>query len=167
VLASGGEVDAALLEELLRHPYFAAAPPKSTGRESFGRPFVERLLSATRPEGDRDWMDLVATLSELTCRSIADAYGRWLLPAGLDEVFVSGGGSRNPWLMRRLGELLAPLPVRDVGELGVDAEAKEAVSFAVLTWAHLHAVPASLAGATGAAGPRVLGSFTPGRGRTE
>jgi anhydro-N-acetylmuramic acid kinase len=162
VLAAGGQVDETLLAELLRHPYFASPPPKSTGRESFGRPFVERLLAATRPEGDREWMDLVATLSELTCRTIADSYRRWLLPLGVDEVYVSGGGSRNPWLMRRLGELLAPIPVRDSGELGVDAEAKEAVAFAVLAWAHLRGVPASLAGATGARGPRVLGSLTPG-----
>jgi len=161
-LAARGRVDESLLEELLRHPYFAAPPPKSTGRESFGRPFVERLLAVTRPEGDQEWMDLVATLSELTCRTIADAYRRWLLPLGLDEVFVSGGGCRNPWLMRRLGELLQPLPVYDLARLGMDPAAKEAVAFAVLAWAHLKEFPATLPGATGAQGPRVLGSFTPG-----
>ncbi|HYJ81086.1 MAG TPA: anhydro-N-acetylmuramic acid kinase, partial [Longimicrobiaceae bacterium] len=161
-LAVQGTVDQTLLAELLRHPYLAVEPPKSTGREEFGRPFVERLVEAMRPEGDRDWLDLVATLTELTARSIADAYGRWVIPRGIGEVVVSGGGARNPALMARLGELLAPLPVRDGSALGMDPDAKEAVAFALLAWAHLHGIPANAPDATGAAGPRVLGSLTPG-----
>jgi len=162
-LAARGEVDAELLAELMRHPYFAAQPPKSTGREEFGRPFVARLVEAVRPEGDRDWLDLVATLTELTARSIADAYRRWLLPRGVDEAVVTGGGARNPTLMGRIRALLDPLPVRDGAALGIDADAKEAVAFALLAWAHLRGIPANVPQATGAAGPRVLGSFTPGR----
>ncbi|HEX2203768.1 MAG TPA: anhydro-N-acetylmuramic acid kinase [Longimicrobium sp.] len=161
-LAARGEVDRRLLDDLLRHPYFAAEPPKSTGREEFGRPFVLRLVEAVRPEGDQDWMDLAATLTELTARTIADAYGRWVTPRGLDEVVVTGGGARNPTLMARLRALLAPLPVVDGSALGVDPEAKEAVAFALLAWAHLRGVPANVPAATGAAGPRVLGSLTPG-----
>lgn len=161
-LASQGAVDEALLRELLEHPYLQAEPPKSTGREIFGRPFVERLASAVRPEGDRDWLDLVATLTEFTARSMAEAYRRWVLPRGVDEVFLSGGGARNAWMVSRIQDLLAPLPVRDASELGVDPEAKEAVAFAVLAWAHLRGVPANVPAATGAAGPRVLGSYTPG-----
>src|SRR5690606_16152235 len=95
-LAAQGVVDGALLRELAAHPYFALEPPKSTGREAFGRPFVERLVEAVRPEGDRDWLDLVATVTELTAWSVADAYRRWVLPRGVDEVVVSGGGARNP-----------------------------------------------------------------------
>jgi anhydro-N-acetylmuramic acid kinase len=163
LLAARGEVDGALLGELLRHPYFAAEPPKSTGREEFGRPFVTRLAEAVQPEGDRDWLDLVATLTELTARTIADAYRRWVLPLGVSEVVVTGGGARNPTLMRRIRELLSPLPVLDPSVLGVDPEAKEAVAFAVLAWAHLRGIPANVPAATGAAGPRVLGSLTPGR----
>ena len=162
-LALRGRVDAALLDDLLRHPYFAAPPPKSTGREEFGRPFVARLVEAVRPEGDQDWMDLVATLTELTARSIADAYRRWILPRGVDEAVLSGGGAKNPALVARIRDLLAPLPVLDGSVLGVDPEAKEAVAFAVLAWAHLRGIPASAPAATGAVGPRVLGSFTPGR----
>jgi len=161
-LAARGEVDGALLAELLRHPYFAAEPPKSTGREEFGRPFVERLVEATQPEGDRDWLDLVATLTELTARTIADAYERWVLPRGVDEVVVTGGGARNLTLMARLRALLAPLPVMDGAALGIDPDAKEAVAFALLAWAHLRGIPANVPEATGAAGPRVLGSLTPG-----
>ena len=161
-LAARGEVDAELLAELLRHPYFAAPPPKSTGREEFGRPFVARLVEATRPEGDRDWLDLVSTLTELTARSIADAYGRWVIPRGVDEVVVTGGGARNPTLVGRIRALLAPLPVVDGAALGIDPDAKEAVAFALLAWAHLRGIPANVPEATGAAGPRVLGSLTPG-----
>jgi anhydro-N-acetylmuramic acid kinase len=82
-LAAQGTVDEALLEELLGHPYFAMEPPKSSGREEFGRPFVERLVDAVRRRATRDWLDLVATLTELTARSIADAYERWILPRGV------------------------------------------------------------------------------------
>jgi anhydro-N-acetylmuramic acid kinase len=161
-LAARGTVDGALLDDLLRHPYFAAEPPKSTGREEFGRPFVERLVQAIRPEGDQDWMDLVATLTELTARTVADAYARWVVPRGVDEVVLSGGGARNPVLSGRIRTLLEPLPVVDGSTLGLDPDAKEAVAFAVLAWAHLRGIPANVPAATGAAGPRVLGSLTPG-----
>jgi anhydro-N-acetylmuramic acid kinase len=161
-LGAQGVVDEALLADLLRHPYFAAEPPKSTGREEFGRPFVERLVTATAPEGDRDWLDLVATLTELTARSIADAYRRWIVPRGVEQVVLTGGGARNPTLVRRIRSLLDPLEVVDGEVLGVDPECKEAVAFAVLAWAHLRGIPANVPAATGAAGPRVLGSLTPG-----
>jgi anhydro-N-acetylmuramic acid kinase len=161
-LASRGTVDQALLDDMLRHPYFAAEPPKSTGREEFGRPFVERLVQAVRPEGDQDWMDLVATLTELTARTVADAYARWVMPRGVDEVVLTGGGARNPVLAERIRALLHPLPVVDGSALGVDPDAKEAVAFALLAWAHLRGIPANVPSATGAAGPRVLGSLTPG-----
>jgi anhydro-N-acetylmuramic acid kinase len=161
-LAARGVVDESLLADLLRHPYFAAEPPKSTGREEFGRPFVAKLVELLEPEGDQDWMDLVATLTELTARTIADAYRRWLIPRGLDEVVLTGGGAKNPTLVARIASLLDPLPLVDGASLGVDPEAKEAVAFAVLAWAHLRGIPANLPSATGAAGPRVLGSFTPG-----
>lgn len=164
-LAARGRVDEKLLAELLAHPYFAAEPPKSTGREAFGRPFVARLLEAVEPEGDGDWLDLVATLTELTARTVADAYRRWIVPRGVDEVVVTGGGARNPTLMARLADLLAPLPVVDGAALGVDPEAKEAVAFALLAWAHLRGIPSNVPAATGARGPRVLGSLTPGARR--
>jgi anhydro-N-acetylmuramic acid kinase len=161
-LSAQGVVDQQLLEELLQHPYFGQEPPKSTGREIFGRPFVKRLSDAIRPEGDQDWMDLVATLTELTARSIAEAYERWVIPKGVREAVITGGGAMNPTLVRRITELVAPLAVRDASVLGVDPEAKEALAFAALAWAHLHGIPANVPSATGAAGPRVLGSYTPG-----
>jgi anhydro-N-acetylmuramic acid kinase len=164
-LAAQGEVDEALVTELLRHPFFGMEPPKSTGRELFGRPFVERLVGTLEPEGDHDWLSLVATLTELTARSIADAYRRWLVPRGVDEAIVTGGGALNPTLVRRLRALLEPLPVRLGSDIGIDPESKEAVAFAVLAWAHLHGIAANVPTATGAHGPRVLGSYTPGARR--
>lgn len=161
-LGARGSVDEALVTELLGHPFFSMEPPKSTGREVFGRPFVERLVGVLQPEGDQDWLDLVATMTELTARSIAEAYRRWVIPRGVAEVVITGGGALNPTLVRRIAELLAPLPVRDGAALGLDPEAKEAVAFAVLAWAHLRRIPANVPAATGARGPRVLGSYTPG-----
>jgi anhydro-N-acetylmuramic acid kinase len=161
-LAARGDVDEALLGELLRHPFFALEPPRSTGRETFGRPFVERLVEAVRPEGDQDWLDIVATLTELTARSIAQAYERWVLPRGVREVVLTGGGAHNATLVERLRALFAPVPVLCGEVLGVEPEAKEALAFAVLAWAHAAGVPANAPGATGASGPRLLGSYTPG-----
>jgi anhydro-N-acetylmuramic acid kinase len=160
-LASLGRVDERLLAELLAHPFLAEAPPKSTGRETFGRPFVERLVAAVAPEGDAEWMELVATLTEFAARTVADAHTRWLVPAGVDEVVLTGGGARNPVLAGRIRELLTPLPVLDGADVGIDPDAKEAVAFAVLAWAHLRGIAANEPGATGASGRRVLGSLTP------
>lgn len=160
-LAARGKVDEALVLELLRHPFFAQEPPRSTGREAFGVPFVQRLIEAVQPEGDGDWLDLVATLTELTARSIADAYERWILPRGVKEVVLTGGGARNDTLVKRIEALLAPVAVRTGEVLGVDPEAKEALAFAVLAWAYWKGIPANAPAATGASGPRLLGSFTP------
>lgn len=161
-LAARGEVDHELLGELLRHPYFALEPPKSTGRETFGRPFVERLAEVVAPEGDAEWLDLIATLTELTARSVADAYRRWLIPRGLDEVIVTGGGALNRTLVSRIADLIDPVPIVECNKLGIGPTEKEALAFAVLAWAHVNRVPANVPEATGAAGPRILGSFTPG-----
>jgi anhydro-N-acetylmuramic acid kinase len=161
-LAARGTVDEALRNELLSHPFFDLEPPKSTGREMFGRPFVERLAKAVEPEGDQDWLDLIATLTDLTATSIATAYERWVIPLGLDEVVVTGGGALNTTLMATLRKLLEPLPVLGSDILGVGASDKDALAFALLAWAHVHGIPANVPAATGASGPRVLGSFAPG-----
>lgn len=162
VLAAQGTVDEKLLGDLLGHPYFNLEPPKSTGREAFGMPFVQRLVEAVQPEGDRDWLDLIATLTELTARSIASSYRKWVLPLGVDEVVITGGGALNHTLVERIGQLLDPIPLVDCEVLGVGPNEKEALAFAVLAWAHCVGTPANEPAATGADGPRILGSFTPG-----
>jgi anhydro-N-acetylmuramic acid kinase len=162
--AASAAPDDALLDNLLAHPFFQRDPPKSTGREVFGRPFVEQLAARVRPTGTADWARLISTLTELTARSIADGIRRWVLPRGIDEVIVTGGGALNPVLVERIRGLL-PVPVTvDEAALGIRAAAKEALAFAALAWAHTLREPGNVPEATGAAGPRVLGSYTPGVG---
>jgi anhydro-N-acetylmuramic acid kinase len=152
--AARGRVDAALLAELHGHPFLALPPPKSTGREVFGKPFVYPLLARFETRTD----DLLATLTRFTAEAIARSY-REALPAMPDEVYVSGGGALNPTLMRHLAELLAPIPVESTAALGVDPEAKEAIAFAVLANETLFGHPGNIPSVTGAAGPRVLGKI--------
>ncbi len=162
VRAARGHVRDDILAQLLGHPFFRLEPPKSTGREVFGRPFVAALAERHGIAGDAAWEDLVATLTALTARTIADAIRRWVADRGVDEVVVSGGGARNPTLMRLIREQLRPIPVFTGERLGVVPDAKEALAFAALAWAHVHGVPGNIPEATGAQGPRVLGSLTPG-----
>jgi anhydro-N-acetylmuramic acid kinase len=153
--AARGRVDAALLAELHAHPYLAQPPPKSTGRETFGKDFVYPLLG--RFGGRLD--DLLATLTRFVAEAIARSY-REALPAPPQEVFVSGGGALNPTLMGHLEALLAPISVTTTATLGVDPEAKEAIAFAVLANETLFGRPGNLPSVTGAAGPRVLGKIS-------
>jgi anhydro-N-acetylmuramic acid kinase len=153
--AARGRIDPDLLGELHRHPYLARRPPKSTGRELFGREFALPLLA--RFGGRLD--DLLATLTRFTAEAIARSY-RELLPAPPDEVYVSGGGALNVTLMNHLAGLLAPIPTRTTAALGIDPKAKEAIAFAVLANETLFGHPGNIPSATGAAGPRVLGKIS-------
>jgi anhydro-N-acetylmuramic acid kinase len=164
--ARRGTVDEALLGSLASHPFFQRPPPKSTGRETFGRSYVRSLVETSPPASSADWADLVATLTALTARTVAAAIGRWAPPGPGGEVVVTGGGSRNPALMELLARELAPTPLRRGDELGLRPEAREAVAFAVLAWAHVQDVPGNLPEVTGALAPRVLGSLTPGARRS-
>jgi anhydro-N-acetylmuramic acid kinase len=160
VIATRGRIDASWLEELLSDPYFKEPPPKSTGREVYGRPFAARLLEDARrrrlsPE------DTVATVSALTADSIVRAYRDFLLPrGGLDEVVLCGGGSYNGFLRRRIGEGLG-LPVYVSEDFGVDGKLKEAMAFALMASDAAAGLPTNVPGATGASGARVLGKFVP------
>jgi anhydro-N-acetylmuramic acid kinase len=160
--------DGQLLRSLLANEYFERTPPKSTGRELFGRALVQALVDERKPSTREEWAVLIATLTELTARSIGDAIERWLMPRGVDEVIITGGGALNPSLVKSIARRLAPVAVHaDRNALGLDPSAKEAVAFAALAWAHLRGVPGNETAATGAAGPRVLGSRTPGAQTTQ
>jgi anhydro-N-acetylmuramic acid kinase len=162
-MALRGQVDESLLTGLLDDAYFRAPPPKSTGREHFGRALLDRVARGLDPHEDEDaWCDLVATLTAFTAHSIAEAYRTWVLPRGLDEVFLVGGGAHNPALARAIKQELDNVPVKDGMELGVDPDAREALAFAFLAWAHLHGITGNIPSVTGAEVPRVLGSMTPG-----
>ena len=160
-MAARGRVDAALLGEWMRHPYLKRRPPKSTGREAFGRAFADTLYDRARRRGMRP-TDIVATVTAWTAESIADAYRRFLLRFP-DEVILSGGGARNATLRTRLAEAVAPARVRLSDEFGIDADAKEAVSFAILAWATVRGQANNVPSATGAARGVVLGKIVPGR----
>jgi anhydro-N-acetylmuramic acid kinase len=170
-LASRGEVSEAVLSRLMAHPFFQEAPPRSTGREVFGRGMVEMAVAWMRAETEVElkpadpesgWPDLVATLTAFTARSVGDAYREWIVHRGGEEVFLLGGGARNPALRNALAEELDPLRLSPGEELGIDPDAREAAAFAVLAWAHLKKLPANLPEATGSSASRILGSFTPG-----
>ena len=171
--AARGRVDEAILAGLLADPFFDMPPPRSTGRERFGDARLEALLAELAPryrEADTGaWDDLLATLVELTARSVARAYRDHLPVEGIHQVVLAGGGARNPTLVRAIEAALS----REIGgaavetgaaALGVDPDAREAAAFALLAWAHLRGIPGSLPRVTGAAGPRVLGSYVPGTG---
>jgi anhydro-N-acetylmuramic acid kinase len=161
-MAASGSVIAPVIDELLSHPYFAAEPPKSTGRELFDDAYVARFIERCRAAkpGASD-ADLVATATALTARSVADAYGRFM-PEPVTEVLLSGGGSKNATLKAMIAREVSPLIVRTFDERFFDAEAKEAVAFALLALLHLESRPGNVPTATGARGARVLGQFTPG-----
>lgn len=159
-MAAAGRVDEGLLADWLEHPFLRAPPPRSTGRELFGPAEACALVDAALAAGLRP-EDAVATITALTAWSIAEAYERYCGP--VDEVILSGGGARNPALRAMIAAALPGAAVRPADELGLDADAKEAVAFAVLGYASLHGWPANLTGATGAREPVVLGAITPGR----
>jgi anhydro-N-acetylmuramic acid kinase len=170
VMAAAGLPDPGLLASLLAHPFLGQSPPRSTGREAFGPSLVATLAeewglrSGTRSPR---WNDLLATLTEFTAHTIADAYRSWILPLRVDEVVLTGGGARNPELVKRIAAVLAPLPVLTGAEaLGMDPDAREAAAFALLAWAHAKGHPANVPAVTGASGPRILGSWTPAPQRT-
>ncbi len=160
-IAERGHVLDDVLGELLAAPYFAAEPPKSTGRELFDAAFVSRLIARCRElHPDAEDADLVATATALTAASIADAYRRFV-PEPVEEVLVSGGGARNLTLLRMMSERLAPIAVTPFSDVYFDGEAKEAVAFALLAHLHLEGLPGNVPTATGARGGRVLGMLTP------
>ncbi|MEU4762744.1 anhydro-N-acetylmuramic acid kinase [Actinosynnema sp. NPDC023794] len=146
--ARRGRVRAELLDRLLADPYYGLPAPKSTGKEHFNRAYLDRVTEGLTMPAE----DLLATLTELTARTIAaECEG---------AVIGSGGGMRNPVLVESLGRLV---DLRTSDELGLPAAGKEAYLAALLGFLTWHGLPANVPSATGAAGPRPLGSITPGR----
>lgn len=158
-LASQGQVDRILLEELLNDPYFSAPPPKTTGREHFGSQLGAEIWKRAAALGLSE-ADIIATLTALTAESIARAY-RDFLPSFPEEVILSGGGAYNHTLKTMLAERLRPARLLTSDETGIPIDAKEALAFAVLAYETWHHRPGNLPGATGARHPVILGSITP------
>lgn len=156
-LAAAGRVDPALLAGLLAEPYYRREPPKSTGKELFHADYLTGHLAGRPPLPVED---LLATLAELTARTVADA----VRERGLRTLVVSGGGADNPVLTERIGALLPGVELLRSDALGLPSAAKEAVAFALLGWFTAHGLPGTLPSCTGATGGRLLGRITPGHG---
>jgi anhydro-N-acetylmuramic acid kinase len=156
-LAGSGTVRADLLAVLLDDPYYAAEPPKSTGKELF---HADYLRDALRRVPEVSAPDLLATLVELTAATVAGACARH----GVERVIASGGGVRNPVLMAAIDRRLGPAELVTSDELGLPTDAKEGYLTALLGFLTWHGIASNSPHATGAAGRRLLGSVTPGAG---
>jgi anhydro-N-acetylmuramic acid kinase len=158
-MAARGTVDKRLLCELLRHPFFRRRPPKSTGREEFGADFAERVYRQACKKGLAD-ADIVATVTALTAKSIAQAYQRFLsvIP---DELILCGGGSHNHTLVEMLHAEMPDVKMLSTDDFGISVDAKEAVSFAILAWATIKGMTNNVPAATGAKKPVILGKIVP------
>ncbi|MFD8077810.1 anhydro-N-acetylmuramic acid kinase [Streptomyces sp. NPDC059718] len=153
--AAAGRTDPDLLKVLLDDPYYRRPAPKSTGKELFHLPYLQRALAAVPAPGTDD---VLATLTRLTAVTVADA----CRAHGVTSLVVSGGGARNPVLMRMIGEELPGVTLRPSDDLGLPSDAKEALAFAVLGFLTVHGLPGTLTSGTGARRATVLGSITPG-----
>ena len=163
-IAARGTVLKPVLAEALGNPYFKLKPPRTTGREQFGREYTAKFLAACQRHSNRS-EDALATATALTAETIAQSYKtfarRGMRDCGVDYI-VSGGGARNSTLMAMLAARLEPMDCELAvsEEFGLPAEAKEAAAFALLAWQTWHHLPGNVPRATGAARPAILGQVT-------
>jgi anhydro-N-acetylmuramic acid kinase len=164
-VAASGRVLDNVVARLVRVPFFRQKPPRTAGREEFGREYVSRFLQLCRGASSAD---IVATATALTARSIANAVQRFVLPRfrtqrqRSQEMIVSGGGAKNPTLIAMLRRELAPLGIElhFSDEFGLPTEAKEAVAFALLAHETWHRRPGNVPSATGAKRAAILGKIS-------
>jgi anhydro-N-acetylmuramic acid kinase len=163
-IAARGAVLQPVLRAALRHPYFRLPPPRSAGREQFGRQYAAEFLASCR-RISRKPEDAIATATALTAESIAQSYQRFVHPKMKNhsvDYIISGGGARNRTLMAMLSQRLQALgcEIAASSELGLPVEAKEAAAFALLAWQTWHQLPGNVPSATGATRPVILGQVT-------
>jgi anhydro-N-acetylmuramic acid kinase len=178
LIAASGRVMEPALDRFLNDGFFREPPPKTAGREQFGREFAREFLHACRPLGAAkaagkaslaseagavEKRDVIATATALTARSVALAIERFVLPKGdFSELIISGGGARNPtlvaWLTREVRRL--GLKLRSSDEFGIPSSAKEAVAFAVMAYETWNRRPSNVPAATGAERAVVLGKIS-------
>lgn len=149
-IAEAGRVNTALLDELMKDPYYRQKPPKSAGREQYGAEFVARLQAKRLPPAE-----VIATATVLTAATIAASIGETR-----GDLIVSGGGVHNPQIMGHLAAFLPAMTISTSTDHGIDADAKEAIAFAILATQTWRRKPGNLPAATGARHPVVLGSIT-------
>jgi anhydro-N-acetylmuramic acid kinase len=162
-IAGSGAVLDNVISDCLRAPFFRRRPPKTAGREEFGREFARAFI---RRCGRADKRSVVATATALTARSIADAIRRFVIggTSTYRDFIVSGGGASNPTLMAMLANELRPLglQIRSSDEFGMPSEAKEAAAFALLAFQTWNRQPSNVPSATGATRPAILGKISYG-----
>ncbi|MBF0465105.1 MAG: anhydro-N-acetylmuramic acid kinase [Nitrospirae bacterium] len=156
IIARGGILDKNLLNELMKHPYLKKKPPKSTGRETFGKTLSEDIFYNRYSHLKKE--DIVCTLTHFTAKTIFNS----ISPYKPTEIIVTGGGVKNTYLMELLSGLFLPTgaDIKNISEYGIPPEAKEAVSFAVLGYRALIGLPGNVPSATGASRSTILGKFT-------
>jgi len=165
--AARGQVSEKLLEEMMAHPFLKKRPPKTTGREEFGEPFVHKVLRSARQSRLRP-EEIIATATAFTASSIVDSYKRFVLPRlnpsarSKLQIILGGGGAKNPTLRRMLKERVGEAEFYTHEDFGIANSAKEALAFAILAHETLMGRPANVPGATGARKPVVLGKIVPG-----
>jgi len=163
-IAESGTVIEPVVQQVLRQKFFRTKPPRTAGREEFGRGFMREFLQLC---GSAKKQDVVATATALTARSIAEAVEKFVIGkygsrGSFQEMIVSGGGTRNRTLMKTLAESLRPLGVglRSTDEFGLPSAAKEAMAFAVLAYETWNRRPSNVPSATGARRAAVLGKVS-------
>lgn len=159
-IASTGKINSELLDALLKEPYYKIAPPKTTGRELFGKAYCERIIHIANGVPKED---VIATVTMLTAKVIANSYNDFIAHrCKIDELIVGGGGSYNTVLMKFLSEEMAihGVQVYTQEDKGENSDAKEAVAFALLAYYTIHRLPNNLPSATGARYPAVLGKIS-------
>jgi anhydro-N-acetylmuramic acid kinase len=153
-IAGQGALNQKLLDRWMRAPYLRRSPPKTAGREQYGREFVAELIAS-----GESLPNLIATATAFTAASIAVGVQRFVKHP-VNEVIVSGGGAHNPVMMAYLQAFLPESKMRVSAEFGIDGDAKEAIAFAILAYETWHRRPSNLPSATGAARPVVLGKIS-------
>jgi anhydro-N-acetylmuramic acid kinase len=158
-IALAGRTIPELLAHLMRDPYLRKKPPKTAGREQFGRDYAAKILAWGKKHGAKP-AGLVRTATVFTSLSIADAFRRFIFGrCKIDELIVAGGGAKNPLLMAELAALLPQLNIIPAEHFGTSAEAKEAFAFAVLAYEAYHGRANNLPSATGASHGVIMGTL--------
>ena len=159
-IAASARADRALLDALLAEPFFAEAPPKSSGRELFSPTWLEQALH----HREIDPASVLATLTQLSASAIARGIATWFPQA--NDVVICGGGSRNPTLLKMLAAECAPRAVMASAALGVEPDQVEALAFAWLAYTHVSSKSGNVPSVTGAQGTRILGALYPAQVRS-
>src|SRR5215472_4353401 len=159
-LAAQGRSIPALVNELMKDPYLKFTPPKSTGREYYGRAYVQKVLALGRRHHAKP-SDLIRLATVFTALSVVDALHRFVLRKHkIQQLVVSGGGARNPLILAQLSAALPGIEVLPSSNFGIPEDAKEAFAFALMAYETLHQRASNLPSATGARGPAILGKIS-------